>query len=356
MIFSCQKLDSDSKDTKAIIEHLGYVQLDTISVLEKAHHHVLWARNSNYRPVELDQLVEQRVVFEYWSHAASILPMRDYRYSLYLKRQFRETSNWNRDKKMMKLVLKRIRDEGPLQSSDFKRELKKTSSGWWDWKPAKKALERLFLDGDLEVTRREAFRKVYDLPENVIPGEIDQSFPTEEEYYQYLINRTIRHQGFATAKGIAYLNKSKVRDGVKKVAEDLTMDGQLTRINIKGLSEDYFTFPEHLELKTSTKSKVHILSPFDNMVIQRSRLQEIFNYSYQLECYVPEAKRKFGYFCLPIFKGTKAIGRIDCKADRSSQTLIVNSLHSESSADISKQISPRLKEFARFNGCKDTLW
>ncbi|MEM7647038.1 MAG: crosslink repair DNA glycosylase YcaQ family protein, partial [Pseudomonadota bacterium] len=148
------------------IEHLGYVQIDTISVIERAHHHVMWTRCPEYQPEDLAQLVQDRKVFEYWSHAASYLPMKDYRFTLPMKKRFRSQENswFPKNPQLMKSVLKRIKEEGPLRSIDFKRERASKTNGWWDWKPTKKALERLFMEGKLEITRREGFQKVYDLP------------------------------------------------------------------------------------------------------------------------------------------------------------------------------------------------
>ena len=358
LMLESQRLNDTNSDPLKVIEHLGYVQLDTISVVERAHHHVIWSRSPEYSGDHLDQLMKQRKIYEYWSHAASILPMKEYRYSLALKKEFRSrTSSWfPRDKKLMNQVLNRIKSEGPLQSKDFKREIKQTGSGWWDWKPAKKALERLFLDGDLEVTRRDAFRKVYDLPENVIPEAVDTSHPSKWEYYRYLIHRTLRHHGFASVDEIGYLSKKGEKTGIKQVVDNLIEDGEIIKIQIKGLDEDYYSLPSKLETKPRTNSRIHILSPFDNMVIQREKLESLFNFNYQIECYVPQAKRKFGYFCLPIFKGATAIGRMDCKADRKSRVLEVKSLHSEGARDIKPLIAKKLSAFAVFNGCDQVLW
>ncbi|MCJ8346368.1 winged helix DNA-binding domain-containing protein, partial [bacterium] len=214
LILSSQKLVGPILSPLEIIEHLGYVQIDTISVIERAHHHVFWTRNQRYRPTDLDELVKSRKVFEYWSHAASYLPMNEYRFSLPMneyrfslpmKKAFQNSgSSWfPRDIKLMSAVLKRIQDEGALRSKDF-QNIKKGNTGWWDWKPAKKALERLFLEGSLEITRRDGFQKVYDLPERVIPSSINTTLPSDTEYIQFLIERTLRHHGLANINEMAY--------------------------------------------------------------------------------------------------------------------------------------------------------
>lgn len=354
LIFASQKLTGPALTPQKIIEHLGYVQIDTISVVERAHHHVFWTRNPKYRPEALDKLVKERKAFEYWSHAASYLPMSEYRYTLPMKKAFseRESSWFPRDKKMMAAVLKRIRAEGPLQSKDFETSGKK-GTGWWDWKPAKKALERLFMEGRLEISRREGFQKVYDVPERVIPSDVDTSMPSEKEYTRFLIHRTLRHHGLANAAEVAYLRRGPMKARVEKELRSMLKDGEVESLQIEGISEAYYALSTSLGSLAKPDSKVSILSPFDNLIIQRKKLKTFFDFDYQIECYVPAPKRKHGYFCLPVFQGTKAIGRIDCKADRKEKTLIVNSLHLENGRKIPAPFKTELKNFATFNGCEN---
>lgn len=361
LVLSSQKLLGPTPSPLEIIEHLGYVQIDTISVVERAHHHVFWTRNPKYKPSTLDQLVKDRKVFEYWSHAASYLPMQDYRYTLPMKRAFqkRESTSWHpRDPKLMSSVLKRIKTEGPLRSKDFEAKNQK-STGWWDWKPAKKALERLFMEGKLEITERQGFQKVYDIPERVIPSHIDTSMPTDNEYYRFVVQRALRHHGLATANEIGYLMRKDAKKKLSQVIQSMIADGEITTVQVEKLENTYFTLPKALDdLPKMSSSKVHIFSPFDNLVIQRQKLKDLFDYEYQIECYVPAPKRQYGYFCLPIFKGPRPIGRIDCKADRKNKNLIVQSLHFEDGVDeksIKTSLTPKLKSFAQFNGCNTIL-
>ena len=220
LILSSQKLIGPTLTPLEIIEHLGYVQIDTISVIERAHHHVFWTRNQNYQPTDLDDLIKSRKVFEYWSHAASYLPMSEYRFSLPIKKAFQKSENswFPRDTKLMSEIIKRIENEGALRSKDFGNS-KKGKTGWWDWKPAKKALEQLFLEGSLEITRRDGFQKVYDLPKRVIPSSVNTIIPSDSEYIQFLIERTLRHHGLASINEIAYLQRKNIKI---KVAEEIT--------------------------------------------------------------------------------------------------------------------------------------
>jgi len=357
LIFASQKLIGAKQDPIQIIEHLGYIQIDAISVIERAHHHVIWTRCHMYNPGKLGSLISSRQIFEYWSHAASYLPMKDYRYSLPIKKYFKnKTSSWYpRDTKLMAAIKKRIRNEGPLRSKDFKTANSKKNTGWWDWKPAKMALERLFLEGQLEITRRDGFHKVYDLPGNVIPSSTDTSNPSTKEYTRFLIQRALRSYGLAVAEEISYLKPAAVKSEIIKALAEMLEAGEIIQITVEDVNKPYFMLPNALESLPKINSKVFIMSPFDNLVIQRKRLLTFFNFDYQIECYVPVKKRKYGYFCLPIFIGTLAVARIDCKADRKTQKLHINSIHYEKNTDrqfVKAKLESKLKLFAKFNQCK----
>jgi len=359
LILASQGLTETLQSPRQIIEHLGYVQIDTISVIERAHHHVLWTRNQRYRPEDLADLVENRKVFEYWSHAASYLPMRDYRYTLPQKRAFRlrETSWYPRDVSLMKRVLHRIKREGPLRSLDFK-DLKRGKTGWWDWKPAKKALERLFLEGKLEVTRREGFQKVYDLPERVIPSTVDTSLPRRSDYIRFLVERALRHHGLVTAAEVAYLRRSPMKQSVDKTLSEMAADREVVAVKIAGVDETYYARPATLECSYQIGARVQILSPFDNLVIQRKKLAAFFGFDFQIECYLPASKRQYGYFSLPILYANRFVGRVDCRADRKNSCLEVLALHYEkgaSSHTLHKKLVSKLTAFADFNACRHVI-
>ena len=341
------------KATLRAVEQLGYVQIDTISVVQRAHHHVLWSRVPNYQPKFLDQLVAQRQLFEYWSHAAAWMPMRDYRYSLPRMAQMNGERNWFKhcDKKLTREILARIQSEGPLRTRDFEdsREGKKE---WWDWKPAKQALEQLFMQGELMVSAREGFQKVYDLPDRVLPDWVDTRHPHMDEFADYLIDSSLRAHGFASQKSITYLRKGeKLRNAVKGQLLGRVEAGQLICLEAQGL----YIAPDLLEQRAPRSfAQVRILSPFDNLVIQRQRLRDLFAYDYQIECYVPEDKRQFGYFCLPLLYRDRLVGRIDCKAHRGLQYLQVKSLHLEHRVDDAfvDAFHDALQGFAAFNWMK----
>ncbi|MFT5521121.1 MAG: hypothetical protein ACI9IA_001721 [Enterobacterales bacterium] len=317
------------KATYKAIETINYVQIDSISVVERAHHHSLWNRAENYTSMHIEQLLEDKQIFEYWSHAASYIPMVDYRYSLPRKNAIAQGDlHWfTKDKKSVALVLERIKAEGPLQAKDFK-DIRETTTGWWDWKPAKKALEQLFMEGELMVVKRQGFQKVYDLTERVLPSNIDTSIPNEDEYFQHLIVNYLKANALGTPEQITYLLKG-LKSSVKKYCLQMCEDGLLITVTVD--NQSYFALPtiNNLLKQKLSNRKVKILSPFDNLLIQRKRTKELFDFDYQIECYVPAAKRKFGYFSLPLLWGRTFAGRMDVKMDRKLGILNILNLHIE---------------------------
>ncbi|MEO0470567.1 MAG: crosslink repair DNA glycosylase YcaQ family protein [Bacteroidota bacterium] len=346
------------------IERLSYVQIDTISVIERAHHHVLYSRVENYEPSMLDRLLSQdKGVFEYWSHAAAYLPMRDYRFSLARKRalQSGERHWYKRDPKLMKFVLDRIKAEGPLQSKDFAKPPDFDSSGMWNWKPAKVALEQLFMEGKLMIAERKGFQKVFDIPERVLPSDVDTAYPSEAEFARYLIRRGLEAHGFLSQKEIGYLRKGYMLTQLSQSLQLMLAEGELVEIEVEGLAkEKYVAFPDllnKLPLKLGRK-QLHLLSPFDNLVIQRKRLEHLFDYSYQIECYVPAPKRQYGYFSLPILWGDEMVGRMDPKVDRKTRTFMVKSFWLEPKTKPDQWLpafAEKLKAFAAWNGCEEIV-
>ncbi len=340
------------------LETIGYVQIDTISVVARAHQHVLWSRVPGYREVHLDQLVERREAFEYWTHAAAYLPMRHYRFALQRMNAIKSgETHWIRcpDTRLMKAVVDRIRAEGPLKARDFEAPTGK-ATGWWNWKPAKRALEQLYIQGDVMVSRREGFEKVYDLPERVLPGWVDTTPPTADEFAAHRVESTLQAHGYATQKSFTYLRKgSSIRSAVARHLEARIAEGSLARRSLtNGLK--VYAEPSTFDARPRQRAKnVRLLSPFDNVIIQRDRLQAVFDYDYLLECYVTEAKRQFGYYCLPVLYGDEFVGRIDAKAHRDRGILEVRHLHIERDIEDRERFLTVLRDellsYATFNDC-----
>jgi uncharacterized protein YcaQ len=345
------KLGHGKDATYKAIASMNYVQIDSISVVERAHHHSIWNRAENYEPIHIAQLLEDKIIFEYWAHAASYLPMNDYRYSLPRKKSIAQgDTHWfSKDKKTMALVLDRIKAEGPLQAKDFKDSREK-NTGWWDWKPAKKALEQLFMEGQLMVESRQGFQKVYDLTERVLPSTIDISTPSNEAYYQHLIINYLTANAIGTPQQITYLLKG-LKTPVQKHCMQMLEEGLLITVTVD--NQCYFALPtvNNLLEKKLTRSKVKILSPFDNLLIQRKRTKALFSYDYQIECYVPADKRKIGYFSLPLLWGVKFSGRMDVKMDRKLGVLNILNLHLETEKvdEFIVELKKALDKFLSFN-------
>lgn len=354
---------SGVSSVKEYCERLGYIQIDTISVVERAHHHILFSRMPKYTPSMLDDAVEkEKSVFEYWSHAASFMPMRDYRFSLVRKKHNSEGSTgwFSQDLYLQYSLLQHIRENGAVQSQDFSHESSSEQSGWWNWKPAKKALEHLFMKGDLMIARREGFRKIYDIPERVLPSHIDTTFPTAEEYLDYCIFSTINAHGIASVDDMTHLRSASHKKNIQKRIDTLYHEGVLVSIDIDYCNQPYYSITDILsEHIPNNKKRLHILSPFDNVIIRRKKLKEMFGFDYTIECYVPEHKRVYGYFSLPILYGTEFIGRIDCKAERKNRVFLIKGLFSEASLttkELYSLIEPALQHFALWNGCQDIEW
>lgn len=342
-----------------MLQRLSYVQIDSISVIERAHHHIIRSRVANYQASMLDDLqVKNRRTFEYWSHAAAYLPIDDFRYSLPRMHHLREDGfHWfEREPKIMAFVLDRIRAEGPLRAKDFAAPPDHKGGTWWNWKPAKKALEQQFMEGRLMVVRREKFQKLYDLTERVLPTDIGLSLPTIEETARHLIRQTIHALGFCTETEITYLRK-RIKPFVKKVLPEMQEAGEIMPLQVEGLTDNYFTIPEIIaaDIGKAGSRKLHILSPFDNLIIRRARTTKLFDFDYQLECYVPGPKRKYGYFVLPLLWGDRFVGRMDCKAERKEKKLLIRNLVIEPDARLSetliRQFAKSVWEFAGFCGC-----
>lgn len=338
------------------ISHLGYVQIDTLSVIERAHHHVLWNRVPEYDPACLNHLVSEKKLFEYWFHAAAYLPMRDYRFALPRMSSIRtgESRHFcNGDPYLMKEILARIRSEGALRLRDLERG--DTGSGsWWSTGPGRRAVETLFMRGDLMVCERRGAEKRYDLAERCLPDDLDLSIPDDHEYAVHLFETTLRAHGVFTETQLLHLRSGKaLRTAMREVVHDRITAGSIQLL--KGLNGmDVYVDSAALESAAASRAAVTILSPFDNLVIHRDRLSALFGFDYRIECYTAAHKRVFGYFCLPVLFGDTLVARIDCKAHRAEARFEVISAHWEPAADrneVLPLLGGELQRFAGFHGC-----
>lgn len=342
------------------IDHLGFIQVDTNYTVERAHHHSLAARVPDYKTQWLDELQTEGRVFEFWTFASGFIPMDEFRYSFHVKKAFmsRRKPLVQTELNLMKKILDRISREGPLMARDFENDRVTKSSGWWDWRPSKVALEWLHLEGKLITTRRGNFQKVYDLPENILPGDLDMTIPTDEEFVQHVIRRSLKALGIGYLKDVA-LRGRYVKIPVMPELKKMIASGEVVSVEIQGLkTQPLFMLADYKTKKIKLANDAFILSPFDLLNVHRQRLKDIFGFDYMVECFVPEKKRKYGYFSLPILVGDTFVARMDSKADRKQRILIVNNLHFEK-AKITKQmvanIADALQRFTAFNQCDSVV-
>lgn len=376
---------SSASRAASALRRIGHVQIDTISVVERAHHHVLWSRDRSYRQPVLDalQLSEPRRAFEYWAHAAAYLPMEDYRYCLPRMRRVEASGHewFPHDRRIVEAVLDRIRAEGPLRSQDFESEGKR--GPWWDWKPAKAALEYLFHAGKLVALWRPGFQKLYELAERALPPGLDLRFPDEDQMAAYYLGLAAAGYGVFSRSDLAYMRKDAV-GGVDAAIERAVEGGALVPVVVKPEVADgrpwkgwaaarYLDAAGKPARPGAALRPVRILSPFDNAIIDRKRAKRVFGLDYTVECYVPAAKRRFGYFALPIFYGATPVGLIDCKADRKAKEL--RALRCEllgrswsgpedaaardgaaTGHGLYESLYDELLAYADFNGCESLRW
>lgn len=312
--------------TRAAVEHLGYVQIDTINVVERAHHHILWSRIPAYARADLAhaQSVE-KTVFEYWAHALALIPTRDYRHFMAAMRAHRANpSAWfgGVTDAELRRILARIHHDGPLSIRDIDDEaLVDKTHPWASRKPSKRVLQHAFYGGQLTISARAGMVKTYELTDRHFGWPPRPRIATEGQTLDYRLDRAL------TAQGLVSLDSACYMDAPRKAAMAALIEARVRRrrlvpVALDGLKPHWAT-PEALAGVASESGLVHILSPFDPLVIQRARFGQFFNHLHRFEAYVPAAKRQYGYFALPVLVGDRVAAVIDTKADRASATLLV---------------------------------
>ena len=310
----------------SLIDQLGFVQIDSVNTVERAHHMILAARMASYRPANLQTLAERRRrLFEHWTHDASFIPIEfyphwRYRFARDKARLAERWAKWRRDGFADKFddVLNHIAKNGPTMARDLGEGEAKSNQGWWDWHPSKTALEYLWRTGALAIKGRRGFQKVFDLAENVIPAHIHGIDPTPEATVGWTGASAIDRLGFATSGEIAAFWDT-IRPADAKAWATAQLGDGLIEVDVEGASgavrrcyarpsilDDCNTAPE-------PPGVVRILSPFDPALRDRKRAEWLFGFRYRIEIFVPEAKRQYGYYVFPVLEGARLIGRIDMK-------------------------------------------
>jgi uncharacterized protein len=324
------------RDVLAMIRRMGALQIDSISIVARSPYLVLWSRLGPYDSAWLDDLLARGQLFEYWSHAACFLPSEDwplYRRDM-LERHGR-TRHWLEEHdEIAQRVLAHLRSDGPARSSVWARADGLKATGWWDWKPEKIALEALFSTGELMVARRENFQRVYDLRERILPNWSDAGIPTEEEARRGLALKSVRALGVTKARWVPDYFKRPVK-GTAALLERLADEGLLLRAHVDGWEVPGYIHLENARLArqaargTLRHESTTLLSPFDPVVWDRTRLLELWGFHYRIEVYTPALKRRYGYYTLPILHRGRLVGRLDPKAHRADGVLEIRRIHLE---------------------------
>ena len=342
--------------TRAAVQHLGYVQIDTINVIERCHHHILYARIPGYRREHLRRAQSvDKTVFEYWTHALSYLPVEDMRFYLRaMRRDWRRRSVWFTAVKEQDLrrVLALIRKQGALTIRDIDDEvLVDKDHPWASRKPSKRALQLAFFQGTVTVSQRTGMLKTYELMKRHFGWERPPRAASEAEVLNYLLDRALRSQGIVSFESACYLDPER-KPPMRRLIEARVRRGELVAVELEGAAKPYWAEPEALKRTSEPADElVHILSPFDPLINQRKRLHLFFGYEHRFEAYLPKEKRVFGYFALPVLVGDAIVAAIDLKTDRERGKLLVQQwtwVGTGSPRRHKKRIDEALHRFERF--------
>jgi uncharacterized protein YcaQ len=328
-----QRLDTSApfgdgpEATRAAVEHLGYVQIDTINVIERCHHHILRTRIPAYRREHLQQAQSvDKSVFEYWTHALSYLPARDLRFFIPAMRHHRrEGHKWfdTVSKADLRKVLTRVKRDGALTIRDIDDDvLVDKHHPWASRKPSKRALQLAFYAGALTISERDGMLKTYELMDRHFGWDTPPKPASARETAGYLLDRALRSQGVVSLDSICHLD-AKSKPVIRQLIESRVRRQELVPVELPGAGkQEHWAQPDAIEVSDASEL-VHILSPFDPLMIQRKRAHLFFGYEHRFEAYVPKEKRRFGYFALPVLVGQDVVAAIDLKTDRKKQALLV---------------------------------
>ncbi len=357
-------------DLAQIVEALGFVQLDTIRIIARAHDHILWSRNQKYREGMLDDLVKDRLAFEHFTHDASVLPMQSYPY---WRRQFgrmREKtikSRWGAfmpAKKVRDKIYNRVAAEGPLCSGDFKAVPGMSRKEGWARPPHKFVLDGLWYEGVLATCHRRNFIKFYDTREKVIPAPVLKKTVSDARQIDWLCSGAMERMGFASAGDIQRYWDAVSLDEVKawlKKRQQKIMEVKITCAD--GAHFHAFAACDIEAQITALKpptSRLRLLNPFDPVIRDRARLQRLFGFDYRNEMFTPAAKRQYGYYIYPMLEGDRMIGRIEAKADRKQGIINVDNIWWEPKVKPTparlKKLDAELERMGRFVECGAVAW
>lgn len=343
---------AEKPDVLETIRRIGALQIDTIHIVARAPYFTLFSRLGVYNPAWLDEHLREGRLFEYWAHAACFLPIEDYpiyRHRMNGEAQRYYSPEWAAQyRQTIEAVMARIREDGAVRSADFERSDGRKGT-WWDWKEEKRALEYLHTIGELMIAQRVNFQRVYDLRERVLPDFADKAPLSTEAAHDELSIRAVRCLGAAPARWVAdYFRLPK--QGMPARLERLAAEGRLLKAAVDGWDAPIYFYPDHLSLLEAaaggalTASHTTLLTPFDPLVWDRQRARELFGFEFTIECYLPAAKRRYGYFPLPILRHDRLVGRLDAKAHRKEKMFEIISLYLEPDVEPTAELASDLAE------------
>jgi uncharacterized protein YcaQ len=333
-----QRLDTSApfgsgpQATPAAIAHLGYLQIDTIYVIERCHHHILFTRIPAYRREHLHQAQSiDKTVFEYWTHALSYVPTENLRFFVRSMRgDWQRRITWLGDvpTEELRRVLSRIRRDGALTMRDIDDQPVEKDYAWASRKPSKRVLEVAFHKGLVTISQRAGMLKTYELMTRHFGFDRLPRPATERETLNYLLDRALQSQGIVSVESICHLDSPR-KPAMLRLLESRIRRKELISVQLEAAGQVlHWVRPETLDTSPGpTHEQVHILSPFDPLIIQRKRLRLFFDYEYRFEAYVPKHKRVFGYFVCPVLIGDRIVAALDLKTDRSKQKLLMQRWH-----------------------------
>jgi uncharacterized protein YcaQ len=361
-----QRLDTETPfgegpaATAAAVEHLGYVQIDTINVIERCHHHILWNRIPAYRRADLRQAQSvDKSIFEYWTHALSYVPAKDLRFFIpAMKLHKREGHRWFKEVKPadVRKVMRLLKKDGALTIRDIDDDvLVEKVHAWASRKPSKRALQLAFYTGAVTISERNGMLKTYELIERHFGWDRPPKPAAPREITEYLLDRALRAQGLVSLDSICHLDAPS-KPSVRRLIEAMVRRHELVPIAIEGAGkQEHWARPEALDPNGDALDLVHILSPFDPLIIQRRRTHLFFGYEHRFEAYVPKEKRRFGYFALPVLVGDDIVAALDLKTDRKNQKLLLQKwtwvgegTKRGARKDLKRRIEEELHRFERF--------
>jgi hypothetical protein len=368
----------DVQRINQVVDQLNYVQIDTLNLIQRAQYIVLWSRLGSFIATDLDRLIyapEERVLFEGVQGVAAILPLKDYRYQLpeFDKRRkglIKWYTNWldsQGSRELVEVVYERIKQEGALKASDFEYDGPRRGS-WWDWKPAKIALEYLFTRGDLMIANRVNFQRVYDLTERVLPGWVDTSMPGVEERDRYWIEQGMLALGICLPNQMAEYAYHMRRALPKELKVQLLSDGTLVSVKAilaDGLEHEMLVHCDQLEILQQVADgaiqaeRTTFLSFFDNLFWCRGRDLQVWGYRNIIESYVKAENRKYGYFCQSILHKERIVGRFDPKMERKTGVMRLKALYLEPGAEPDEElvagVVSAMRDFMKFHKAKELV-